>query len=68
MKNQLKKCWKEFVKNGREIVQDQSGIGTVEVILILVVLVALVLLFKKEITSIANSIFTNISNSVNKVY
>jgi len=49
-------------------VKDESGIGTVEIILILVVLVALVLLFKKEIMSIANSIFTNISNSVNKVY
>lgn len=35
--------------------------GTVEVILIIVVLVALVVIFKTEITKIVNSLFTKIT-------
>jgi len=35
--------------------------GTVEVILIIVVLVALVVIFKKEITKIVNSLFEKIT-------
>ena len=35
--------------------KDEEGIGVVEIILILVVLVALVLLFKGKITSVVNN-------------
>ena len=35
---------------------DESGIGVVEIILILMVLVGLVVLFKKEITQLINDI------------
>ena len=48
--------------------KDNDGIGTIEVVLILIVLIALVLLFKTQILSIAESIFGQISKSVNKVY
>lgn len=46
----------------------EDGFGTVEVILILVVLIALVLIFKKQITELVKSIFEQINHSVNKVY
>ena len=48
--------------------KDNDGIGTIEVVLILIVLIALVLLFKTQILSIAESIVGQISKSVNKVY
>lgn len=37
--------------------KEEEGIGVVEIILILVVLIALVLLFKNKITSVVNSAF-----------
>lgn len=40
--------------------------GTVEVILIIVVLVGLVVIFKEKITEIVNSIFSKITNQTKK--
>lgn len=45
----------------------EDAIGVVEVILILLVLVGLVLIFKEQIVSLANSIFTNINSQVDGV-
>ena len=39
----------------REFGRDESGVGVVEIILILVVLISLVVLFKKQLTSVVNS-------------
>ncbi len=50
-----KKVWKKFLK-------DEQGIGTVEMILILVVLIALVLIFKSQLTSLVNEIFDKITS------
>lgn len=47
--------------------KDNRGIGTVELILILVVLIALVLIFKEQMTSIVNSIFDTITTQSGKV-
>lgn len=50
------------VKNALEAFrQDQSGIGVVEIILILVILIGLVLIFKNQITGIINNAFESIS-------
>jgi len=46
----------------------RSGIGTVEIILILVVLIALVLIFKDEIFALVESIFAQINKSTKEVY
>lgn len=50
----LKQGWKNLL-------EDQRGIGTVEMILILVVLIALVLIFKSKLTSLVNEIFDKIT-------
>lgn len=50
--------WKQGIENLKE----DSGIGVVEVLLILVVLIGLVLIFKSQLTSIVNSIFQKIVN------
>lgn len=39
----------------------EEGIGTVELILILVVLIGLVIIFKKQLTDLVNSIFKTIT-------
>lgn len=49
---------KNWCKN---FIKDESGIGTVEMILILVVLIALVIIFKNQLTSLVNEIFDKIT-------
>ncbi len=51
----------------KEIWMDEDGIGTVEMILILVVLIGLVLLFKKQLTTLMESIFKTITSETKKV-
>ncbi len=47
--------------------RDESGLSTVEIILILVVLIALVLIFKDEMIEIVESIFENINKKIKKI-
>lgn len=47
------KLWKDFLN-------DEAGIGVVEMILILVVLIGLVLIFKSQLTALVNDIFSRI--------
>lgn len=54
------KVWNEFW-------MDESGIGTVELILILVVLIGLVLIFKKQLTALVEDIFDTITTESKKV-
>jgi len=42
------------------ILKEERGIGVVEIILILVVLIGLVVIFKSELTSLVESIFRTI--------
>jgi len=53
----------------REIeVLDERGISTVEIILIIVVLIALVLIFKTQITALVDRVFASISAGAAKIY
>ena len=45
----------------------EEGMGTVEIILIIVVLIGLVLIFKKQIRAIVESIMNKISSDANSV-
>ena len=47
--------------------KEEDGVGVVEIILILVVLISLVLVFKNEVTSLVNSIFSKIVSQSNSV-
>ena len=48
----------------REILKDDSGVGVVEIILILVVLIALVVIFKEQLTALVQNIFGSITGGV----
>lgn len=48
-------------------IYDDSGVGVVELILILLVLIGLVIIFRDQLTSIANSIFTSIADEAGSV-
>lgn len=54
------------LKGFQEFLTEEDGMGTVEIILIIVVLVGLVLIFKEQLTSIVESIFSKITKQTNK--
>ncbi len=60
----MKQSMKSMVKAFWE---DESGVGVVEMILILVVLIGLVLIFKRQLTNIVNGIFDTINSKVGNV-
>ena len=51
----------------KELMRDEKGITSVEIILILVVLIALVLIFKEQMTDIVNNIFKTITSQSGKI-
>ena len=57
----FKKIWLDFLS-------DESGMGVVEIILIIVVLIAMVLVFKDQITTLVNNIWESINKSAKKIY
>ncbi len=50
-----------------DLLRDDSGVGVVEIILILVVLIALVVIFKEQLTGLVDSIFGGIQSGVDNI-
>lgn len=55
------------LKSFRQFLKEEDGMGTVEVILIIVVLVGLVIIFKDRITEIVEDLFKKITSQTGKV-
>lgn len=55
------------LKNLKDLLREEDGMGTVEIILIIVVLVGLVIIFKDRITDLVNNIFDKITKETNKI-
>lgn len=49
-------------------IKDESGVGVIEIVLILVVLIGLVIIFKKQINHLLDSIFNQINSKTKEVY
>lgn len=54
------KLWKRFW-------EEEDALGTVELILIIVVLVGLVMIFKKQLVSLVNNILSKITSQSNSI-
>ena len=50
-----------------EFWKEEDAVGVVEVILILVVLIGLVLIFKKQLVSLVNSLMEKVTNQSNNL-
>lgn len=48
--------------------RDLKGVGTIEIILILCVLIAIVIMFKSQLTALVSDIFDGINSSAKKIY
>jgi len=53
---------KRKVQEGVQILQDESGLSVIEMLLILVVIIALVLIFKNQLINLVNVIFEKITS------
>ncbi|ADL02778.1 Flp1 family type IVb pilin [Lacrimispora saccharolytica] len=51
-----------------DFLREEDGVGVIEVVLILVVLIGLVIIFKKQITTLLDNIFKEINNQSKEVY
>lgn len=63
---QIEECMPEDVEI-KGFWQDDRGVGVIEVVLILVILVGLVLIFKEEITDIMTDAFNSIIGDANSI-
>lgn len=63
----MKKFIKNILKDWNRFLAEEDGSGTVEIILILVVLIGLVIIFKKQLTDLVNAIFGKITKNANSI-
>ncbi|MBR5116315.1 MAG: holin, BlyA family protein [Lachnospiraceae bacterium] len=56
-----------LIDRARSFWKDEDGMGTVEIILIIVVLIGLVIVFKQQINGIVESVFQTITKEKNAV-
>lgn len=52
----------------KEFLMEEDGLGTIEVVLIIVVLIGLVVVFKTQINKLLTSIFTEINKQAKGAY
>lgn len=52
----------------RKFILDEDGMGVVEVILIIIVLISIVAIFRNQITSLVNAIWKNINRDAKEIY
>lgn len=58
---------KKNLKGFRNFITEEDGMGTVEIILIIVVLIGLVIIFKEQLRSLVESVFEKITTDSNTV-
>ena len=63
----LKKQKENRLKGFRNFLREEEGMGTVEIILIIVVLVGLVIIFKTQLRSLVEKVFEKITTDSNTV-
>ena len=57
----------KILKKIKNFWDDESGMGVVEAVLIIIVLVGLVMLFKKQITSLVNMLLSKMSSQAKQI-
>lgn len=63
----LKRREKKNLKDLRDFLREEEGLGTGEIILIIVVLIGLVIIFKTQLRSLVEKVFEKITKDSNTV-
>lgn len=53
---------KRKIEEGIQVLKEESGLSVIEMLLILVVIIALVLIFKNQLINLVNTIFDKITS------
>ncbi len=61
-KEGVKRKVKRKITEARQILREESGMSVIELLLILVVIIALVLIFKNQLINLVNTIFDKITS------
>lgn len=56
-----------MVKTFQKFIREEDGMGVVEIVLIIVVLISLVIIFKKQITALVNNILRKMTSQANQI-
>lgn len=64
----MTKIKNKFMKTIIDFFREEEGLGTVELILIIVVLISLVIIFKEQLTTLVNNVFAAIMKSSATIY
>lgn len=59
---------RETCREMKAFLEEEDGVGVIEVVLILVVLIGLVIVFKKQINDLLTKIFKQINSASEEVY
>lgn len=52
----------------RSYYEEEDAVSTIEIVLILVVLIALVVIFRRQLLKLINSVFNSINSSATEIY
>ena len=67
MSDAVKNSCSVLMDDGRRFLEDETAVGVVEIILILVVLISLVVLFKTQLTSLVTGILEKITSQAGSI-
>lgn len=56
-----------IIKSVKKFWNEEDGMGVVEIVLIIVVLIGLVIIFKSQITSLVNKLLSKMTSQANKI-
>ena len=59
---------KDWCREVKSFLREEDGVGVIEIVLILVVLIGLVIIFKEQINDLLESIFKQINSKSKEVY
>lgn len=58
----------EIKRNVKDFIEDESGAGVIELVLIIVVLIGFVFLFKDKIGTLLSTVFSKINSQAEGIY
>ncbi len=67
LKNIKSRNMESKLKNFNDFILEEEGMGTVEIILIIVVLIGLVIIFKNQLRALVTKVFKKITEDSNTV-
>lgn len=56
-----------MTKSMKKFIVEEDGMGVVEIILIIIVLIGLVIIFKRQLVSLVNSILSKMTSQANQI-